>query len=564
MDYIKLAEIYKKLESTTKRLEKADIIADFIKKVSANELRYIIYLLEGVVFPPWDERKLGLSSQLSIKIIATSTGIGNEKVVKKWKQLGDLGLVAEELVKEKKQKTLHQERLTVEKVFNNLQKIAGLEGEGTVSKKVNLVSELLSSASPLEARYIIRTCISDLRIGVAEGILRDAIAKAFNVDPVKVEKAADLLSDYAEVIKLVKEGSLEEIKLSPGRPIKAMLSIRVESIKEGFEAVGKPAIFEIKLDGFRVMIYNDGKEIKLFTRRLENVTKQFKELIPVLNKHIKAKNYIIDTEVVGHDSKTGMYLPFQMISQRIKRKYDIEKTAREFPVEVNVFDIIYYNNKSLINEPLIERRKILEKIISEAPKKIVLTKKLVTDDEGKAKKFYKDAVEKGLEGVMIKNINSIYQPGRRVSGWVKFKPTLEPLDLTIVGAEYGTGKRAHTLSSFLLACKHKDKFLECGMMGTGIKEKGEGVTFTELTKLLKPHFIEEKGRHVKIKPHIVIEVGYEEIQKSPKYSSGYALRFPKFSQIRVEKPLSEISSLEELERVFKSQRGRLKHKISIF
>src|SRR3989344_8371729 len=254
MDYIKLAEIYKKLESTTKRLEKADIIADFIKKVSANELRYIIYLLEGVVFPPWDERKLGLSSQLSIKIIATSTGIGNEKVVKKWKQLGDLGLVAEELVKEKKQKTLHQERLTVEKVFNNLQQIAGVEGEGTVSKKVNLVSELLSSASPLEARYIIRTCISDLRIGVAEGILRDAIAKAFNVDPVKVEKAADLLSDYAEVIKLVKEGSLEEIKLSPGRPIKAMLSIRVESVKEGFEEVGKPAIFEIKLDGFRVMI----------------------------------------------------------------------------------------------------------------------------------------------------------------------------------------------------------------------------------------------------------------------------------------------------------------------
>ena len=558
MDYIKLAEIYSLLEKTTKRLEKADIIANFIKNTKEKEIGHIIYLLEGLVFPPWDERKLGLSSQISIKIISTATGIENDKVVKKWKQLGDLGLVAEEFVKEKKQTTLHKEKLTTEKVFNNFQKLASLTGEGTVSKKINLVSELLSSASPLEAKYIIRTCIGDLRIGVAEGVLRDSIAKAFNIEPVKVEKAADLLVDYAEVIKLAKEGNLEGIKLIPGRPIKAMLSIRVESVKEGFEEVGEPAQFEIKLDGFRVMIHNDGKEVKLFTRRLENVTNQFKELIPIAKTHVKAKSFIIDTEVVGHDSKTGRYLPFQMISQRIKRKYDIEKTAKEFPVEINVFDIVYYDGKSLINETLAERRKLLEKIISEAPKKIVLTKKLVTDDEGKAKKFYKDAIERGLEGVMIKSVEGIYQPGRRVGGWVKFKPTLEPLDLTIVGAEYGTGKRAHMLSSFVLACKDKDKFLECGMMGTGIKEKGEGVTFTELTKLLKPYFIEEKGRYVRIKPHIVIEVGYEEIQKSPKYSSGYALRFPKFSQIRVEKPLDEISSLNDIERVFKSQKGKLK------
>ena len=558
MDYLKLAEVYDQLEKTTKRLEKTEIIAEFIKKAPSHELSYIIYLLEGIVFPPWDERKLGLSSQLSIKIIATSTGINNEKVVKKWKQIGDLGLVTEEFVKEKKQKTLHQERLSVEKVFNNLQKIAGLEGKGTVSKKVSLVSELLSSASPLEAKYIIRTCIGDLRIGVAEGILRDAIAKAFDVDPVKVEKAADLLADYAEVIKLVKEGSLEKTKLVPGRPIKAMLSIRVESVKEGFEEVGKPAIFEIKLDGFRVMIHNDGKEIKLFTRNLENVTKQFKELIPVLNKHIKAKNYIIDTEVVGYDPKTGRYLPFQMISQRIKRKYDIEKIAKEFPVEINVFDIIYCDGKSLINEPLTERRRLLEKIISEANKKIVLTKKLVTDDEVKANKFYKEAVEKGLEGVMIKNLNSIYQPGRRVGGWVKFKPILEPLDLVIVGGQYGTGKRANSISSFVLACKDKDRLLECGMMGTGIKEKGEGVTFGYLTNMLKKDIIETKGRNVRIKPRVVVEVSYEEIQKSPTYNSGYALRFPKFLSIRVEKPVSEINTIKDIEEIYRKQRGRSK------
>ena len=558
MDYLKLAELYDKIEKTTKRIEKTEIIANFIKNTKEKEIGHIIYLLEGLVFPPWDERKLGLSSQLSIKIISTATGIEKDEVVKKWKQLGDLGLVAEEFVKEKKQTTLHREKLNTEKVFNNFQKLASLTGEGTVSKKINLVSELLSSASPLEAKYIIRTCIGDLRIGVAEGVLRDSIAKAFNIDPLKIEKAADLLIDYAEVIKLAKKNALEGIKLAPGRPIKAMLSIRVESVQEGFEEVGKPAQFEIKLDGFRVMIHNDGKEIKLFTRNLENVTKQFKELVPILNKHIKAKNYIIDTEVVGYDPKTGKYLPFQMISQRIRRKYDIEKTAKEFPVEINVFDIIYCDGKSLINEPLTERRKLLEKIISEANKKIVLTKKLVTDDEAKANKFYKEAVEKGLEGVMIKNINSIYQPGRRVSGWVKFKPTLEPLDLVIVGGQYGSGKRANSISSFVLACKDKDKFLECGMMGTGIKEKGEGVTFEYLTNILKKEIIEIKGRDVKIKPKVVVEVSYEEIQKSPTYNSGYALRFPKFLSIRVEKPVSEISTLRDIEEIYRKQRGRSK------
>ena len=232
MDYLKLAELYDKIEKTTKRIEKTEIIANFIKNTKEKEIGHIIYLLEGLVFPPWDERKLGLSSQLSIKIISTATGIEKDEVVKKWKQLGDLGLVAEEFVKEKKQTTLHREKLNTEKVFNNFQKLASLTGKGTVSKKINLVSELLSSASPLEAKYIIRTCIGDLRIGVAEGVLRDSIAKAFNIDPLKIEKAADLLIDYAEVIKLAKKNALEGIKLAPGRPIKAMLSIGLNQYRK--------------------------------------------------------------------------------------------------------------------------------------------------------------------------------------------------------------------------------------------------------------------------------------------------------------------------------------------
>ena len=202
-----------------------------------------------------------------------------------------------------------------------------------------------------------------------------------------------------------------------------------------------------------------------------------------------------------------------------------------------------------------ERRKLLEKIINEKDKKIVLTKKLITGDEKEALKFFKEALKKGHEGLIAKNLEAEYQPGRRVGGWVKLKSSLEPLDLAIIGGDWGAGKRVGVLSSFVLGCRQGDKFLSCGMMGTGIKEKSqEGVSFKELTKLLKPLIFEENGRSVKIRPKVVIEVGYEEIQKSPTYESEYALRFPRLIRLRDDKPLSETSDLTTLIRIFKKQK----------
>jgi DNA ligase-1 len=250
-------------------------------------------------------------------------------------------------------------------------------------------------------------------------------------------------------------------------------------------------------------------------------------------------------------------MAFQKISQRIKRKYDIEKMAKEFPVELNVFDVIFCNGKSLMNETLKERRKILEKIIEERKEKIVLTKKLISDDEKKVNEFFKESLKEGNEGLMLKNIDSLYIPGRYVNGWCKLKNVLEPLDLVIVGAEYGQGKRAGWLSSFIVACRDKNKFLECGRVSTGIKEKeGQELTYKEMTKILKPLIEKEEGKIVRVKPKIIIEVGYEEIQKSPSYSSSYALRFPRVLQVRSDKPLSEINTLDEIEKIYKIQRGK--------
>ena len=634
MYYLELAEVYKRLEIASKRLEKTYIIYNVIKDKKGEELKYLIYLLEGRVFPKWDERKIGFSSKLIVKDINNSNGISNEQIEKLWAEKGDLGIVVESLISKTKQTTLFSHKLTIGKVFHNIQELANLEGKGSVGRKISLVSELLTSSCPLEAKFIVRTVLELLRIGVAEGVLRDAIAwsyfpkvlgvfvicdnckelvpitkecvscsktlsysnledyakknclivnsvkevhnlktkkicvyikdeiearKIYNYFIDKVQDLFNLTNDFSQVVEAFYTNKLD-VKLNPGIPINPMLAVKVENIKEALEELGKPLLAEEKLDGMRLQIHKYGKEIKFYTRRLENVTNQFKELMDVIKENIDAKSYILDCEVIGYDTKTLRHLPFQSISQRIKRKYDIEKTSKEIPVEINVFDILYKDGKELLHLSQEERRKILEKTIKEKKGKIVLTKKLVSSDENELEKFYKDSLEKGNEGLMLKNLAKTYTPGRRVKGWLKLKPVLEPLDLVIVGATAGEGKRAKYLSSFRLACfdAESKKYLECGMVSSGIKEKDmeEGINIETINKLLGPLILKKYGRDVDVKPKIIVEVKYEEIQKSPTYNSGYALRFPTLVNIRYDKPLKDINTLDDLRKIHDSQRGR--------
>jgi len=556
MEYLKLVKVYKKLEATTKRLEKTEIIANVLKEASAKEIANLVYLIEGRVFPEWDERKIGFSDKLMIKAIARASGENVKNVGILFNRKGDLGLVAEELLKKKKQATLVKKRFMTDNIIENIRKLAGLTGGGTVEKKIGIVTELLTHTSPEGANYIIKFTLEQLRIGIAEGIVRDAIARAFNKDVDDVERAFNLTVDYGKVAEAVKSGKLKVFDLTPGRPMKLMLAILVESIAEGFEALGKPMQLEFKLDGFRLQIHKKSNEIKLFTRRMEDVTKQFPDAVEYVKNNVKGESFILDCEAVGVDKNTGKYRPFQEISQRIRRKYDIEEIIKKLPVELNIFDIIYYNGKSLINEQLQERRNLLEKVIKENKKEIILTKKIITSDEKEAKDFFKKALASGVEGVMLKNLKSMYKPGRYVGGWCKLKSVLEPLDLVIVKAEYGEGKRAKMLSSYTVACQNDEKLLEIGKVSTGVKEKAVGVTYDKMTKLLKPLITKEEGKGVVVRPKVVIEVGYEEIQKSPSYSSGYALRFPRVLLLREEKPIDEISDIKTVEKIYKSQRGK--------
>lgn len=611
MDYSTLVEIYEKLGRTTKRLEKTAIIAGLLAETKTEEADKITLLLNGRIFSERSEEKIGIAARTMLKAIAVASGMPQDKIEQEWKKTGDLGLVAEKLILKKKQATLFSHKLSVNKVFENIRKLAGISGEGTVEQKVKLLAELLTSATPIEAKYIVRTALEQMRVGIGEGTIRDAIAwscfprfvqlfdedidkidekkckiaesvedidkyknkenlifktaiearEAYNKLIVALEHAYNMTNDFSHVISVARTKGykgLVSVDIELFRPVQVMLYQRAKNIEEAFEMVGKPAAFEYKYDGFRIECHIIRDKIRLYTRNFEDVTRQFPDVVDAVKRHVKCESCIFDSEVVGYNKKTTQYIPFQQISQRIKRKYDIEEMVKKLPVEVNVFDILYYNGKSVIDKPFHERRALLSKIISPKERVLVLSRITVTDKIEEANKFYNEALDKGNEGVMAKNLEGVYKPGSRVGFGVKVKPVMESLDLVIVGAEWGEGKRATWLTSFIVACRDEDgNLLEIGKVGTGIKElEGEGVTFHYLTDMLKKDIIEEKGKEIRLKPKIVIELHYEEIQKSPKYTSGYALRFPRFIRMREDRGVHDCSTLEQVEKLYKEQRGR--------
>lgn len=567
MQYVEFVDIYEKVGRTAGRLEKVAILAEFLRVLKEKGKSKWIYLLNGKVTADYDTREFGISRQLVIKSISSAFGVKTEEIVKRFSKVGDLGEIAEEFVGKKRQSVLFSSKLSVEKVFDTLSKLLSIEGKGAVEKKISLVSELLGQSSGKEAKYIIRTLLGDLRVGVATGVIRDSISEAFfeknSEMKEKVEAAYDLANDWAIIFDAAFKGNLEieKIGVVPGRPLNVMLAIKAESIEEAFEICGKPAALEYKYDGFRVVISREKNgKIKLFTRRLGNVTAQFPDVVNYVEKNVKGENFILDCEIVGFDAKTKKYMPFQYISQRIKRKYEIEKIVKYLPVEVNVFDILYYNGESLLSEPFKKRRMLIESIVRKEDWKIKPANQIVVDNVKDAEKFYKEALKMGEEGVMIKKLDAPYKQGRRVGYMVKLKPEIRDFDLVIIGAEYGTGKRAGWLTSYFIACRDESKFLEVGKVSSGLKEieaaeirEGE-ITYEQMTKLLKPLIVKTEGNKIIVKPKIVVSVTYQNIQESPSYSSGYALRFPRITSYRPDRSMRDITSLNEMRK--EAKKGR--------
>ncbi len=548
MKYKTLVDVYDKVGSTTKKLEKTDIIANFIKDLNGEELKIVMPLLRGKIFSESEEEDLGIADNLVI-LALTKLGYSKKEIMDKFKDSGDLGLVAQEIAKKKKQSILFKKSLKIKKVYESIREIAKYTGKNSQERKINNILELLNSAEPSEARYVIRTILGELRLGTAEGILRDATSKAFEVDKELVERDYNLITDFGRVAKIAKndgDKGLKKISLEIGTPTKAMLAEKSENLEKALEDAKNPAI-EYKYDGTRILTQKEGEKIWVFTRRLENVTKQFPDIVELCKKNIKVEKSILEGEAVA--IRDGKLLPFQELSKRIQRKYNIRKMSQEIPVQVNLFDCLLVDRKQLLDEKFSKRRKKLEEIISQEKGKFQLAEQLVTKDVEKVEKFYNEALDLGQEGIMVKNLDAPYQPGKRVGYMYKVKPEEETLDLVVVGAEWGQGRRANWLASFILAARDEEtgELLGIGKMGTGLTDE----QFKEMTKTLKPLIEFEKENKVRIKPKVVVETGYQEIQKSPTYESGYALRFPKLIRIREDKSVEEVDTLNRIENLYK-------------
>lgn len=565
LDYSLLAKSCQELEDTSSYLEKNSIISSLLKETPPEKLEMVVTMLLGRIFPAHVSQETGIGLQQLKKAVGRSTGYSQDKIEDLMEELGDLGEVAEKLIEEKKQMTLADESLTVEKVFERLRKLPDITGEGSVDRKISTVSELLTAASPVEGKFIVRTILGDLRIGVAEGRLRDSISEAFDIPSESVEHAYMLTTDYGKVAKAAAEDGekgLSKLDLSVGHPVNPMLAQRSEDIEEVLDRMGEKAAFEIKLDGIRIQPHKKGEEVFLFTRRMENYTDMFPELEEAVRSSIKPENAIVDGELVAIDKETGEPMPFQEVLRR-RRKYDIEKTAKEIPVRIHLFDVLLSGDTTLIEKPYRERRKELEKIIDHG-KKIKIVENKILGDVKSIRDFRGEAISEGHEGLLAKDLDSPYRAGKREFAWLKIKAQVETLDLVVLGAFAGKGDRAGTYGSYLLGAwdDESENLKTVTKVGSGFTDED----LEELTERFEKLKVGSEPSNVNseidpdywFSPQEVFEINYEEIQRSPSeaHTSGFGLRFPRYIRIREDLDSSSADTVSDVERLFEKQEKR--------
>ena len=552
MEYSALADYLAEIEETDADLEKIDVLSRLYRETDA--LKPAVLLTLGRISPRWEGLDLGISSKTLVKIISEASGRKEEEAERIWKEKGDLGDAAEEMIRNKTQQRLMTRELTVEEVSERLREVAQLEASGLSQsvdqeKKRKKLADLLSSAEPQEAKFLARTMIRNLRIGIGEGTVRDALDKAFldGESSELIQRAYDYSNDFTQVAEAAKEGeeALKSINIRLERPVNSMLAKKVESIEEGFEEVGKPAAVDFKYDGMRAQIHVKNGDVTVYTRRLEDVTDQFPDVVDYIEDEVDSNNCIIDSEVVG--IRDGEVIPFQELSKRIKRKYDIEKLREQIPVEVRPFDLIY-NEEPLVERPYSERWNQLKQIVGENGN-VHLADHVEASEKSEVSDMQQRSLSQGHEGVMMKSLEARYKPGKRVGYMVKMKPTMESLDLAVIGAQWSEGRKSGWLGLLKFGCwdDEDQEYKMVGRMSSGLTDE----QLQEITERLEPLITDEDGRDVELEPEVLVEVEYEEIQQSPNYESGYALRFPRLKAFRDDK--EEADSLEKLKRLYRDQ-----------
>ena len=538
MDFSRACE---QLEGTSGRLDMIDIISRVLPTLTPEELPVFVRFVMGRIFPDWSSKKLGIGPNLLYEAIGYVAGMKKEQVIEKITITGDAGRAVEELLSIKSQTTFFHEDLDLVRVYTELITIAEMEGKKSQREKLLAVRRLLGNAHPLEGRYLARIMLEELRIGVGEGSVRDAIARAFSVDSALVEHAMQALNDAGEVARLAKLGpdALREVRITLFHPVRMMLA-QQGTIPDMIQEHGQIAA-EFKYDGSRFQFHKKGNWARLYSRRLEDVTAALPDVIEKLITST-AHDVILDGEVIA--IKDNKPMPFQSVLRRFRRRHDIAEAQDAIEMVPNVFDILYLDGETLIDLPLEKRRQHLESVVNR-----YIAPQVVSSDPREIEQTYKDALEAGHEGIMIKVPTSPYSPGQRGKNWIKIKPDVDTLDLAVIGGEWGEGKRAHIFGSFLVACQDQGKLIALSRVATGFSDEQLG----EVYDLLKDRVIKKSGKEVSFEPDLVFEVGYAELQVSPTYEGGFALRFPRFIRIRDDKNITDVETLESIRERYQRQ-----------
>jgi DNA ligase-1 len=550
MDFADFADRVDAIEAEPADLAVTSLVADLFVDADA-DLPVVTRLLLGRVFPAWDSTTLDVGPTLCHEALARAAGpnVTADDVADRLAEEGEIGAVAESLDLDGQQGlaafgAADPDPLTVVQVDARLRDLAAADGAGSRDHKIDTLFGLFNRADPLAARYLARLVLSEMRIGVGEGVVRDAIAEAFDVPVEDVERALQVENDYGAVaVRARDEGvaGLADAELVVGRPVSAMLA-QAGTAVDALDAWESVAV-ETKFDGARVQVHHDpAGETQVFSRNLEDVTDALPEIVEFVADI--SVPVILDGEALAVDD-AGDPLPFQAVLRRFRRKHDVARMREEVTIEFRAFDCLHVDGVDLLDATLLDRRDRLSDVLSTG-----LSPLTIVDDADAIADREAAALEAGHEGIMLKNPESAYTPGKRGQNWLKRKPDVETLDLVVTGAEWGEGRRANHLGTFLLSARVEDangddSFATIGKVATGITDE----RLADLTERLEPLIRVQEGTDVDIEPDVVFEVGYEEIQTSPTYESGYALRFPRFVAVREDKTPAEADSLDRVERL---------------
>jgi DNA ligase-1 len=580
LQYAVIAEAYEKIEATTKRLEMTDLLVTLLKNTPKGVIDKVVYLTQGRLYPDFVSIEIGVAERLATKAVAKASGRRESEVEEDLKKSGDLGETAQKFLTSKRQLTFAHQPLTVEKVYETFDKMAQTSGSGAVDLKLALLAGLLSAASPKEARYIIRTVTGNLRLGIADMTVLDALAIAYGGGKEArelVERAYNVSSDLGRVAKVVVEKGLEgleKFEVLVGEPIRPMLAERLSSPEEILEKLGGKCAAEYKYDGERIQAHKKGDEVTLFSRRLETISSQYPDAVELFKKCVKARNAILEGECVAVNPDTGEMRPFQELMHR-RRKYEIKQAIEDYPVSLFMFDVLYADGQDLTLKPYHVRRRMLEKVVQEGDRVKIATS-IITASAGELEKFFLEAIEDGCEGLVCKSIakDSVYRAGARGWLWIKYKrdyksEMTDTVDLVIVGAFHGRGKRAGTYGAVLLATYNRrtDTFETVTKCGTGFSDED----LAKLPKMMQKHVIQHKHPRVNsaleadvwFEPVVVIEILGAEITLSPIHTcamdvvrkgSGLAVRFPRFTgNFRLDKAAEDATSAAEIVEMYQRQ-----------